>query len=154
MGQSATSQRVVLTFVGACLLAGCDPFSGIGINERITIPDGQGATVTLLDERRRLPKSATNISGHLRHFQDSILALRFDAPLRDAKAFQMRMLEGKGEACVLWRKEPEVEGWPAQLPENADCLEDKTVDEVGPPITVAIIPNGQVATVFVSTFTM
>jgi len=144
----------VLTLVSACLLAGCDPLSGLARNERFVIPDGDGPTLTLLDERRRLPKSARNISGHFRHFQDSTLALRFDAPLKDAKAFQIEILEGKGEACVLWRDEPEVDGWPSQLPANADCLEDKTVDEVEPSITVAIIPNGQTATVFVNTFTV
>lgn len=144
--------RAALWLFGCALLTACNPFSSVTTDQGFTVSDGDGPKVELLTERRRLPKSATRIAGHVLHFQDTILSVRFDAPLVEAKAFRQRMLEGKGRACVSWPTTTEIEDWPAEAPPGADCLEDRTVDEVEPPITVAVVPRGKVATIYVQTF--
>lgn len=153
MKPSRGVSRAALGLAGCALLTGCNPFSGLAANEGFVVPDGDGPKVELLTERRRLPKSATNIVGHLFHFQDTILSVRFDAPLSEARAFQQQMLEGKGRACVQWPATTQIKNWPAEALPGAMCLEDDPADDVAPPISVAIVPRGNTATVYVQTYT-
>ena len=152
MKRARRAFRATSWLLGCALLTACNPFSGVTTDRGFVIPDGDGPKVELLTERRRLPKSATNIVGHVRHFQDTMLWVRFDAPLAEARAFQKQMLEGQGRACVQWSATTEIEGWPAELPPSAICMEDKTADEVEPPIAVAVVPHGTTATIYVHTF--
>jgi len=153
MKRRRRADRAALSLAGCILLMACNPLSSLTTDKGFTVPDGEGPKLELLTERRRLPKSATNIAGHVLHFQDTILSVRFDAPLAEAKAFQRQMLEGKGRACLQWPEATQVQDWPAEAPPDAICLEDKIVDEVEPPIAVAIVPRGNAATIYVRTVT-
>jgi hypothetical protein len=143
-------KHLVLVAMSASL-AGCDPFARISVDEGFVVADGNGAMLELLAPDRRLPASAKNIAGHVMHFQDTSLTVRFDAPLADARAFQAEMLKGKGGACGLWRR-AKVPGWPQELPKGGECLEDRTDDDDAPPITVTVVPRGAEATVYIVTF--
>lgn len=131
------------------LLAACDPLGDGDEGERI-VPDGQGASVTLLTPARHLPGSATNIAVRKIGFQDPIVWVRFDAPLADARAFSVDMLGGPGAACG-WHGG--ADGWPATLPKNATCGRRDAAGVRWPAIMVAVIPHGARAVVLVRTFT-
>jgi hypothetical protein len=130
------------------LLAACGPL--IQTEQPIAIADGKGATLDLLTPSRRLPASATNITGILDGFQDPFLQVRFDLPAGEASAFQSAMLEGKGRPCELWRA-AKIEGWPSRIPIGGQCLEDNSGGGE-PPIAVLLEPRGARTRVYLTTF--
>lgn len=136
------------------LLAGCDwdPFADPPVQK---VPDDQSQSVDLLAPGRNLPKSATNIFVHERHFQDTSLHVKFEAPLADAEAFMRRTVGKNAKNCGGWSFAPMFNDWPKKWPAGGQCIEDMTFDDPsnGPAIEIAIIPNGATATVLVHTFT-
>ncbi|MEN3747969.1 hypothetical protein TPR58_12405 [Sphingomonas sp. HF-S3] len=90
--------------LAALALAGCDP--GLGTEEDYSVPPSEVGTVQIFSPEHRLPSSAKNVRIHRRHFQDTVLFVRFDAPPDDARAFAERLTGQK-----LRAGEGDVSSW-------------------------------------------
>lgn len=82
--------------------------------------------------------------------------VRFDCSLADARAFAKAMTGGTPlPGNARWQSEPSLQWWPAELPPGTESTEETSAPTFNglPPIRVFIQPRGQVATVWVETFT-
>ena len=94
----------------------------------------------------------------MRHFQDTGLSVRFDAPLAEARAFSEGLI---GRSLVRgedpWHGyPPDLDWWPQSYPSGAEGGEDMTTEgpeDLMPPVRIMVLPRGNMATVWLGTFT-
>ena len=120
------------------------------------VPPSEVAKVDLLDPRRRLPPSARNVRVASKSFLDTLVWVRFDAPAGEARAFAETMIGQPltRDAFVNMRAPDDLDWWIKEKAlERAERGEDIAHDgDHLPPSSVALIENGESATVWLLTF--
>lgn len=126
---------------------------GFMVDQVVEIEDSENQSFDLLVPGRKIPKSSTKITAHVMQFQDATrYKVKFDVPVADARAFMVQIVGADGAACLRWPTTKDLKGWPAQRPEGGICRQDRRrVSKEARQITIAIVPNGAMATVLVDT---
>lgn len=140
-------RAIVPTIAATLALAACDP--GLGTEEDYSVPASEVGTVQIFSAEHRLPPSAKNVRIHRRHFQDTVLFVRFDAPPGDARAFAERLTgqtlrAGEGDVSSWGR---DLGWWIDRYPEGGEGA----VGAIGPnaDARVVVAPGKTDATVWV-----
>jgi hypothetical protein len=100
--------------------ASCGPM--LGTDEEQMVKPADISKVQILTSELRLPASARNVRLRHRHFQDSVLLIRFEAPLSDARFFAERLTGRKlhAGAGVSAVKAGTDDWWLDRYPENGE----------------------------------
>jgi hypothetical protein len=142
--------RFAIGLVAICSLPACDPFEAVSTNEEIIVPQNKVSSIELLVPGRKLPLSAKNVRVFEKHFQDTILYVRFDANAEEARAFAEQLVgQPLTRNSYANMRGPDVDWWISEdLVPQTERGEDTTVDGDGlPAVAVAMRENGRTATV-------
>lgn len=150
--------RLMPSIAAACCLSACDPFASTATNEEVVIPQSQVASFELLIPSRKLPPSARNVRVFVRHFQDTSLWVRFDANAVEAREFAEKILGApltRDTSVLDLERGPKVDWWISEdRLAQAERGEDMIADgNDSPPVAIALLYNGDTATVWLHTFT-
>jgi len=151
MDMKARLPTILIAFLW---LGGCDPFSAVTTDDRVLTPT-QAASFDLLVPGRRLPSSASNVHVYTKHFQDTVLYVRFNAPVGEARDFAQNLI-GRPLARdgYVNMTGPDADWWISpDILQKSERGEDSIIDGDGlPAVSVAILPSGSTATVWIKTF--
>jgi len=150
--------RSLLAVLICLALCACDPFAALGsVDEEFEVPQNQVAGIELIVPERRLPPGAHNVRMRVKHFQDTIVYVRFDAPTTEARSFAERLIgRPLSRRSYAEMGAPDGTEWwiSTELLNVAEKGEDRIVDGDGlPSVSIALIPHGDIATVWLKTFT-
>jgi hypothetical protein len=135
------------------LLASCNPFQSLTTEIDKVVPESEVAEITLLDEDRRLPPSARNVHLYFLQFQDPVLRIRFDVPLKDAKKFAEEQTGQKLKpGCPIGFFNDDAPKWWLKSCQK-DALSASQTKSADPPVRkYLVVPKGSEATVWLETF--
>lgn len=155
--------RIIVSIVALpLLLAACGPlidqcYSCIGNDPNAVLSPGQQAKVALIGSPRRLPAGARNVRYYEECGIDCFQMLSFEAPLAEARFFANGLVEvpiAAGGALNLAQPSTALDWWPKSWPAGIESGENDAGKGKPPFVTVAVLPQGKTARVWLRAFNM